>query len=206
MIIDKLQYISQAAADGSHLTAIEKVLRNGVQWVQLRIKDQAEEEVLEIARQAAELCTEYDVRLIINDYPQIALEVDAYGVHLGLDDMPVAEARAILGDSKCIGGTANTFEDVLRRVQEGVDYIGLGPYRYTTTKKNLSPILGLTGYETILRQMDEAGITTPVIAIGGIEQHDIELLYSAGVQGIALSGLLTRDNNLNAEFYVNYSR
>jgi len=206
MVIDKLQYISQAAADGSHLTAIEKVLRNGVQWVQLRIKEQTEEQVLGIARQAAVLCKKYDVRLIVNDYPQIALEVDAYGVHLGLDDMPVPEARAILGHSKCIGGTANTFEDVLRRVEEGVDYIGLGPYRFTTTKKNLSPVLGLTGYADILGQMQEAGITIPVIAIGGIEQPDIDLLLSAGVHGLALSGLLTRNNDLKEEFYVHYSR
>lgn len=204
--IDKLHYISQAPAAGSHLTAIEKVLQRGVKWIQLRVKEQPEEEVLQLARAASLLCRSYGAKLIVNDYPGVALAVAAYGVHLGLDDMPVTEARAILGDGTCIGGTANTFADVRRRVEEGVDYIGLGPYRFTTTKKNLSPVLGITGYELILRQMREAGMTTPVIAIGGIEQPDIELLLSAGVHGIAVSGLLTRSNDLNEEFYVNYSR
>ena len=206
MIIEKIQYISQAAEQGSHLTAIEKVLRDGGKWIQLRVKEKPEEEVLELAVKASVLCRNYGAKLIINDYPQVALEVDAYGLHLGLDDMPVPEARAILGYSKCIGGTANTFSDILRRVAEGVDYIGLGPYRFTTTKKNLSPVLGLAGYRMILQQMREAGITTPVIAIGGIELPDIDLLLSAGVHGIAVSGLLTRSNHLNEEFYVNYSR
>lgn len=206
MIIDKLQYISQAAADGSHLTAIEKVLHTGAKWVQLRLKEQTEEEVLDLATQAIALCDSYNAKLIINDYPQVALETNAYGVHLGLDDMPVAEARAILGYDKCIGGTANTFADILRRVEEGVDYIGLGPYRFTTTKKNLSPVLGLEGYRDILQQMGQAGITTPVIAIGGIERPDIDLLLSTGVHGIAVSGLLTRNDNLNKEFYVHYRR
>jgi thiamine-phosphate pyrophosphorylase len=206
MIIDKLHYISQAPAEGSHLTAIEKVLQNGGKWIQLRVKEQAEAEVLELALAAGRLCTEYGAKLIVNDYPLVALKAGAYGVHLGLDDMPVPEARTILGHSKCIGGTANTFEDVLRRVEEGVDYIGLGPYRFTTTKRNLSPVLGLEGYREILQQMHQAGITTPVIAIGGIELPDINLLISAGVHGIAVSGLLTRSNDLNEEFYVQYSR
>jgi thiamine-phosphate pyrophosphorylase len=206
MIIDKLHYISQAAAEGSHLRAIEKVLQSGVKWIQLRVKEEAEAEVLEIARQAVQLCNEYNAKLIVNDYPRVALEAAAYGVHLGLDDMPVSEARAILGNSGCIGGTANTFTDILRRVEEGVDYIGLGPYRFTTTKKNLSPVLGLKGYTTILHQMKEAGITIPIIAIGGIERPDIDLLLSAGVHGIAVSGLLTGNNDLKEEFYVQYSR
>lgn len=206
MIIDKLHYISQAPAQGSHLTAIEKVLRDGGKWIQLRVKEQPEEEVLELARKAVVMCSNYGAKLIVNDYPRVALEAGAYGVHLGLDDMPVSEARAILGYSKCIGGTANTFADVVRRAEEGVDYIGLGPYRFTTTKRNLSPVLGLDGYVAVLLQMRDAGITTPIIAIGGIDLPDIDLLLSAGVYGIAASGLLTKSKDLKKEFYVNYSR
>lgn len=206
MTIDKIHYVSQVPVQGSQLTAIERVLRIGGKWIQLRIKEEAEEQVLELALKASLLCRQYNAKLIINDYPRIALETGAYGVHLGLDDMPIPEARAILGPSKCIGGTANTFEDVRRRVNEGVEYIGLGPYRFTTTKKNLSPVLGLEGYKKILLQMHQAGITTPVIAIGGIELPDINPLLSAGIHGIAVSGLLTRNNDLNEDFYVQYSR
>lgn len=206
MVIDKLHYISQAPEQGSHLTAIEKVLRSGGKWIQLRVKEQSEEAVLELAMEANRLCREYGAKLIVNDYPLVALKSGAYGVHLGLDDMPVPEARAILGKDKCIGGTANTFEDVQRRAAEGVDYIGLGPFRFTTTKKNLSPVIGMEGYISIIRQMNEAGISIPVIAIGGIDQPDIEPILETGIHGIAVSGLLTRENDLNTEFYVNYSR
>jgi thiamine-phosphate pyrophosphorylase len=206
MVIDKIHYISQAPAEGSHLTSIEKVLRSGGKWIQLRVKEQPEDAVLALAEQANLLCRSYQAKLIVNDYPRVALQSGAYGVHLGLDDMPVPEARAILGTERCIGGTANTFEDVLRRVNEGVDYIGLGPYRFTTTKKNLSPVLGLEGYMNIMEQMRKAGISVPLIAIGGIELADIDPLLEVGIHGIAVSGLLTRSNDLNEEFYVNYSR
>lgn len=206
MVIDKLHYISQSPKEGSHLTAIENVLRSGGKWIQLRVKEQSEEKVLEFALAAIQLCGDYGAKLIVNDYPTIALKSGAYGVHLGLDDMPVPEARAILGPDKCIGGTANTFQDILRRAEEGVDYIGLGPFRFTHTKKNLSPIVGLEGYIHMMKQVKAAGITIPIIAIGGIELPDIDPILKTGIHGIAVSGLLTRDNNLKEEFYVNYSR
>lgn len=205
MEISKLHYISQAAADGSHLSAIEKVLRKGGKWVQLRVKDQPEAVITTLAITANQLCLAYGAKLIVNDYPSIALQANAYGVHLGLDDMPVAEARKILGAQQCIGGTANTFQDILQRVEEGVDYIGLGPFRFTTTKKNLSPVLGLTGYVQLMQQVREAGITVPIIAIGGINLPDLMPLKQTGIYGVALSGLLTH-HDLNEEFYVNHSR
>ena len=191
--IDQIQYISQSPANGSHLKAIEKVLQAGGRWIQLRVKEQEEEAVLPIALAAAELCRAYEAKLIVNDYPRIALQADAWGVHLGLDDMPVPEARALLGPDKCIGGTANTFADIQRRAAEGADYIGLGPFRFTTTKKNLSPIVGLQGYTELMKQMREAGITIPVIAIGGINPADIPSILQTGIYGIAISGVLTHD-------------
>lgn len=87
--------------------------------------------------------------------------------------MPIAEARQILGKDFIIGGTANTFEDVQMHYQAGADYIGCGPFRFTTTKKNLSPILGLEGYKAIVSQMKTAGINLPIVAIGGITYDDI---------------------------------
>lgn len=204
MDIDKLHYISQAPENGSHLTAIEKVLQSGCKWIQLRVKEKPSATVLQFALIANKLCERFQARLIVNDFPEIALQSGAYGVHLGLDDMPVLEARAILGPDKCIGGTANTFADILKRVDEGVNYIGLGPFRFTTTKKNLSPVLGVDGYIRLLQQVKEAGITTPVIAIGGINQADIAGLKQAGVYGIAVSGLLTYSNQLHQQVHSLY--
>src|SRR5690606_30277357 len=98
---------------------------------------QSAEEILELAIAAKASCDAYGAKLIVNDYPEIALEANAYGVHLGLDDMSVRTARQLLGSEMIIGGTANTFEHILQRVEEGADYIGLGPYRFTSTKKKL---------------------------------------------------------------------
>ena len=192
MLIDQLHYISQPPENGTHLTAIEKVLQAGGQWIQLRVKEQPEDVVLELAVQASRLCEKYGAKLIVNDYPELALKSGAYGVHLGLNDMPVAQARAILGKDKCIGGTANTFEDICRRVEEGADYIGLGPFRFTTTKQNLSPVLGLGGYQKLMEQVCAAGIQLPIIAIGGITTQDIARILQTGIYGIAVSGLLTQ--------------
>lgn len=191
-MIDRLHYISQSPANGSHLEAIEQVLLAGGKWIQLRVKNQSEQEVLNLAIKAASLCKMHGARLIVNDYPQVALESGADGLHLGLGDMPVAEARAIVGPEMIIGGTANTFEHIQLRASEGVDYIGLGPYRFTSTKQNLSPVIGLDGYTSLMEQMQKAGIDLPVIAIGGIEAQDIPLLMQAGLYGVAVSGALTR--------------
>lgn len=207
VMIDKLHYISQpetsAAIAGhppmplaAHLIAIEKVLLAGGKWIQLRVKHRTAEEVLPLAIEASILCKKYGARLIVNDDPLVALKASADGVHLGLDDMPIAEARAILGPEKIIGGTANTLAHIRLRADEGADYIGLGPYRYTTTKQNLSPILGLQGYLDLMEQVQKMGIMLPVIAIGGIETEDIPLLMQTGIHGIAVSGALTNQPDL----------
>lgn len=197
-MIDKLHYISQETENISHLDAIKKTLIAGAKWIQLRVKNKPEEAILELAIKANELCKAYGARLIVNDHPLIALKAEAYGLHLGLTDMPIAEARRIVGHQMIIGGTANTFEHVKQRVAEGADYIGLGPYRFTTTKQNLSPIIGLEGYEAIMKQVSLSGITTPIIAIGGIELADISLIMNTGVHGVALSGALTNRNDTAA--------
>lgn len=206
-MIDRLHYISQAEMNnaidagqsipaGSHLAAIEKVLLAGGKWIQLRVKHQTADEVLPLAIEASALCKKYGAKLIVNDYPLVALKAGADGVHLGLDDMPIAEARAIVGPEMIIGGTANTLVHMQLRANEGADYIGLGPYRFTTTKQNLSPIVGLQGYITLMEQARKAGITLPVIAIGGIEADDIPLLMQTGIHGVAVSGALTNRPDL----------
>ena len=104
--------------------------------------------------------------------------------------MPVDEARKILGNGKIIGGTANTIEDIVRLHKQGADYIGCGPFRFTTTKKKLSPVLGLEGYKSIVQNMRDKGIDLPIVAIGGITVADIPAIMATGVTGIALSGAI----------------
>ena len=197
-MIHTLQYISQAPRTGTHIDAIEQVLQAGGKWIQLRIKHQAEAEILPFAKAAQALCEKYGARLIVNDFPHLAKAVNSYGVHLGLQDMPISEARKIIGKHQIIGGTANTFEHILQRVAEGADYIGLGPFRFTRTKENLSPVVGLAGYHKLMEKVRKAGISTPIIAIGGIEAADIPAILETGIYGIAISAALTNQTQTAA--------
>lgn len=190
-MIDKLHYISQQPQNGTHLTAVKKALDAGCQWIQLRIKEESEVNILDQAIKISELCAGYKAKLIVNDHPEIALKAGAYGLHLGLQDMPITQARQIVGADMIIGGTANTFEHIQQRVAEGADYIGLGPFRFTKTKQKLSPILGLVGYGNIISQVRAAGIRIPIIAIGGILPEDITPILQAGLFGVAVSGAIT---------------
>lgn len=172
---------------GSPSFAALVMIDNDCKWVQLRMKDAPREALRKEAEHIRFLTHNYKATFIIDDDVEMAREVDADGVHLGKTDMPVSEARAILGPDKIIGATANTFEDIQYAVAQGADYIGLGPFRFTETKKNLSPILGIEGYATIMEQCRQAGITEPIVAIGGITTDDIQPLMSTGISGIAVS-------------------
>lgn len=187
-----LQFISHHFEGISYLDSIRLALEGGCRWVQLRMKDTPNEVLLENAIKAKKMCRQYGATFIIDDNVAIVKEVGADGVHLGKNDMPVADARKILGDSFIIGGTANTIEDVRNLAQAGADYIGCGPFRFTTTKKNLSPILGLDGYREIVRRMREEEINLPIVAIGGITYDDLSPILETGVSGIAISGSILR--------------
>lgn len=199
----KLQYVSQGATASDQYRNIVKVLKEGCTWIQLRWKDAAIKDLKALAQQVLALKREYTFTFILNDHALLALDLDLDGVHLGLEDMPIAEARLMLGPGKIIGGTANTLADVQQRIAEGCDYIGLGPYRFTITKQKLSPVLGLEGYHHILHSIQHKPV--PVFAIGGIEQEDIRPLLSTGVYGIAASGLLTHSAVPEILQLINYS-
>ena len=128
--------------------------------------------------------------LLINDRVEVAIAAGVQGVHLGQRDMAVGEARRLLGADKIIGGTANTMAQLREHYRQGADYIGLGPYRYTTTKKNLSPVLGLEGYRAIVAGLRAEGVDIPVVAIGGIGAADVMALLATGLHGVAFSGML----------------
>ena len=140
-----LQFITHHTDRYDEIAGTRAVLEGGCRWVQLRMKDTPAEEVLRIGREIEKLCREYGAKFILDDHVELVRELNADGVHLGKLDMPVAEARRLLGPEYLIGATANTFEDIERGAGQGADYIGLGPFRFTQTKRNLSPVLGLEG-------------------------------------------------------------
>ncbi|MBP5318458.1 MAG: thiamine phosphate synthase [Paludibacteraceae bacterium] len=194
-----LQYISHYTDRYTYLDGIRMALEGGCRWVQLRMKDAADAEVRPVALEAMRLCREHRATFIIDDRVALVKELGADGVHLGKNDMPVAEARKLLGRQFIIGGTANTFEDILLHYQSSADYIGCGPFRFTTTKEKLAPVLGLEGYQSLLARMREAKIQLPLVAIGGITAEDIPALMLTGVSGIAVSGAVLRAQDPVAE-------
>lgn len=187
-----LQFITHENEQHDTLSGATEALRGGCRWIQLRMKDASDEAVLRTGAQLRALCDRYGARLIVDDRVELVGRIGADGVHLGKHDMAPDEARKLLGAGRIVGGTANTPEDIARLVGQGVDYIGLGPYRFTETKKNLSPVLGLEGYRRMLGWCRERGYTLPIVAIGGIELDDIVPLMGCGVAGVALSGMLLR--------------
>lgn len=188
--LGRLQFISHYTEEVSYLEGCRMALEGGCRWIQLRVKGAPDEEVFPLAIQVQRLCKEHDAVFLIDDRVALVKEIGADGVHLGKNDMPVSEARQLLGEEYIIGGTANTMDDICALIGQGVDYIGCGPFRFTTTKEKLSPLLGAEGYRKLLEAMEEQQLTTPLVAIGGITLEDLPLLRSVGVKGFAVSGAI----------------
>lgn len=194
-----VQFITHTSARYTYADSARLALAGGCRWIQLRMKDAQREEIIATAAEILPLCREMGATFILDDHVELVELTGADGVHLGKNDMPIAEARRQLGRNKIIGGTANTFEDILAHAEASADYIGCGPFRFTTTKKNLSPILGLEGYARIVEQMRQNNISLPIVAIGGIAFEDIPAILQTGITGIALSGSVLRADDPIAE-------
>lgn len=191
----QIQFITHRNDRYGYVDGARMALEGGCKWIQLRMKGASDEEVAEAAAQIQPLCREHEAVFLLDDRVELAKRLKADGVHLGKNDMPVSEARQVLGEEFIIGGTANTFEDIERLASQGADYIGCGPFRFTTTKEKLAPVLGLEGYRRIVEQMEEQGTDLPIVAIGGITFDDIPAIMQTGVDGIAVSGAILNADN-----------
>ena len=197
--IPMLQFITHFNDRWSYLDSVRLALEGGCRWVQLRMKDATPQQIRPVAIQAMQMCRDAGATFIIDDHVGLVAEIGADGVHLGKNDMPTDQARAFLGKDFIIGGTANTLDDVRNHWKNGVDYVGCGPFRFTTTKKGLAPVLGIEGYESIVSGMRREGIAIPIVAIGGITSADIPAIMATGVSGIALSGTVLSARDPSAE-------
>ena len=195
-----LQFITHPSEHYSIAEEAQMAIEEGCRWIQLRIKDASDDEVRQVAMEIIPMCRETETFLIIDDRVELVNELKVSGVHLGKNDMDPLEAREILGPHAIIGITANTAEDIIRYKGKDVDYVGLGPFRHTTTKKNLSPVLGIEGYASVVSQVRQAGVELPIVAIGGITIDDIDAIMATGVNGIAVSGAI-----INAPDPVEYT-
>lgn len=198
----QVQFITHFTRDISYLDSVRIALEGGCRWIQLRMKHASQDEVRAAAAEALKLCRQYGAVLILDDHVELVRECQADGVHLGLTDMPVAEARKILpGGQYIIGGTANTLDDIRLHAASGADYIGCGPLRFTTTKDRdkLAPTLGTEGYRTVMEGMRREGLKLPVVGIGGVTAEDMPVLADTGLSGIALSGSILHAKDPVAE-------
>lgn len=193
-MISRFHFLTQDLTQFTHQELAEIACKNGIQWLQLRVKNQNFDTYLQIAKDVKNICKYFNTTLIINDDVALCKAVNADGVHLGKNDMPVVKAREILGNKIIIGATANTLEDCIQHQKNGANYIGLGPYKFTSTKENLSSILGLQSYKQIVNA-SKGVIKIPIIAIGGIKVEDVQPILQTGVYGIAVSSAI----NLSTE-------
>lgn len=191
-----LQYVTNTTDPERLIAYCHDYLKAGGRWIQLRAKGLTTDERVALGRPLVALCRRYDAVLIINDDVEAALRLGADGVHLGKDDAAVLEARAVLGADKIIGSTCNTEADLERAYRLGSDYVGVGPFRYTTTKERLAPILGVEGLYSLAEARSRLPFPMPMVAIGGIMPDDAPDILATGVTGIALSGALERAASL----------
>lgn len=185
-----LQFITHPSPRFSITEEVRLVLEGGCKWIQLRMKDASYDEMRATALEIIPLCKENEAIMVIDDNVRLTDELRVHGVHLGKNDMPPRQAREELGPHAIIGVTANTAEDILAMRGIDVDYVGLGPFRFTTTKSALSPVIGLDGYRDIMSAIRNAGSELPVVAIGGITLDGIVPLMETGINGVAMSGAI----------------
>ncbi len=169
---------------------VEQALKGGVTLVQLREKGLEAEQFLQEARQIQQLCRRFGVPLIINDSIEVALAVDADGVHLGQDDANAAQARQLLGKDKIIGVSAHNVQEALQAVQDGADYLGSGAVFGSGTKTNVSTLPMQT-----LREICSA-VPIPVVAIGGITEQNLQQLSGSGIAGAAVVSAIFAQENI----------
>lgn len=195
-----LQFITHPSKRFTIPEEVQMALEGGCRWIQLRMKDAPIEEIKETALEIMPMCQESQAFFVLDDHVELTAELKIHGVHLGKNDMPPAEARELLGPEAVIGVTANTAVDIMKYKGLDVDYVGLGPFQYTTTKANLAPIIGVDGYKRIVDEVRAAEIALPIVAIGGIDIEHIPAIMATGVNGVAMSGAI-----INADDPVEYT-
>lgn len=195
MAFPKILFIS---SDSDHDTVIEELktlLDAGLQWYQLRMKSTPNDEILNTALVCKQLCADYNCLFTINDSHVLTKQVDADGVHLGKKDLDPAKAREILHESQHIGLTCNVMDDVMEAYKKKANYVGVGPYQFTSTKKNLAPVLGTDGYAAIIND-GKYRKNVPIVAVGGLDLDAVKALQTVGVKHFAFSSYFTGENGI----------
>lgn len=194
-----LQFITNTESKKTPTEQILEAIDGGCRWIQIRMKETSDEEIKKVFYTIKERAKETLTTIIINDRVELVKELGSEGVagvHLGKEDMHPAKAREFLGADAIIGVTANTYNEIEAMRHLDIDYVGIGPFADTKTKKNLSPVLGLEGVAEIMIQVKANGIEIPCVAVGGIKIEDVKPLLAVGVNGIAISGAIANSTDI----------
>ena len=200
MYLGGLCFITYRAVSGlSFEDMTHKVLLKGVRWIQFREKERSGRDIYGEAIRLRRLTKDYNAVLIINDFLDIALCADADGVHLGQDDLPLKEARKIIGRNRIVGISTHSIEQAIEAEKNGADYIGFGPVFPTLTKDAGKP-KGINMLREVKKQ-----VNVPVVAIGGISLANVRSVLHTGVDAVALaSAILTGDIEENTSRFMEY--
>ncbi len=193
--MERIYFITHKNERYSYLEGAKLALDNGIRLIQLRMKHSPLEQVKQTAYELLKECSKYKACLIMNDNADLAISLGFDGVHIGQNDERIESVKTKIHNNQMVGLTCNNFEQIQQAKELSADYIGLGPFRFTSTKEKLSPILGIEGYKNIMQQCRQMNIDLPIYAIGGIRLEDVNQIIGTGVYGIALSSLILESSN-----------
>lgn len=194
-----LQFITNENSPVSPAKQIIEAIEGGCRWVQIRMKDASDDDIRKLFFEIRDKAKETLTTIIINDRVELAKSLASEGVagvHIGLEDMPASKVRLELGPNAIIGVTAHSFDEVKSYKGLDIDYIGIGPFALTDTKKNLAPVLGLDGIADIMVRVKDIGMEINCVAVGGVTLDDVQPLLAVGVNGIAVSGAIANAENI----------
>lgn len=194
-----LQFLTNENSPVAPARQIEEAIEGGCRWIQIRLKKASDEEIKNLFHEIRDKAEATDTTIIINDRVELAKELGVEGVagvHLGREDMSPAKARELLGPNAIIGVTAHSYDEAVAFKGLDIDYIGIGPFAPTDTKKVDAPVLGLEGVAEIVIRLKEAGMEAICVAVGGIKIDDVAPLLEVGANGIAVSGAIASADNI----------
>ena len=205
--ISKLHYLTQDLDSRSHVEQAQLACEARCKWLQYRCFSKSDEEMLSEIHQIASICDDWGATLIITDHIHLLDKADIQGVHIEDMQADFESIRKQIGADKTLGASANTFQDIERIfASKSADYVGCGPFSLTNTKPNEYDVLNIQGYISITEQMTRAGITIPVLAVGGVCIEDVDALMKTGVYGIAVSAAVNRADDPSSAFKQIYRK
>lgn len=193
--ISKFHYLTQDLPNRSHVEQTQIACEAGANWIQYRCLSKSDEEMLEELHQIGAICDDWGTTLIITNHAHLVHLADIQGVHIEDIDADLTLIRALIGEDKTLGASANTYEQIVNHIHQGADYIGCGPFGHTDTKPNNSAHWGVKGYQEIAQKLKENNLEIPLIGIGGVQIQNITLLMETGIHGVAVSAAINKSEH-----------